>query len=173
MRGQAADVPDDRRPVAAGGRARGEEIGVHAERDQRGPARQALALADAAGLAVADAQPGGVAQRPAFEPPEGDGVALVDVLCGVEDVRRPLAAQPAQQQDLGRGERERLLLDVDDVVGAAEGPPEGERGVDEERGVPSPGAQTGDGLARTGLQPDVRTALVPAFGGQQIDLDTP
>ena len=109
-----------------------------------------LALADAAGLGVADAQPGGVAQRPPLEPAERRRVALVDVLGGVQDVRRPLAAQPPQQQDLGGRQGERLLVDVDDVVRPAEGAPQRQRRVDEQRRVASPGAEAGHRLARTG-----------------------
>ena len=48
-------------------------------------------------------------------------------------VRRRRSAR--KQQDLGRGERERLLVDVDDVPLLAEGAPERARVVEEQRGM--------------------------------------
>ena len=104
-----------------------EALGVDAQRDQGGRPGEPLALADAARLGVAHAQRGGVAQGPPLEPPERRWVALVDVLGGVQDVRRPLAAQPPQQQDLGGRQGERLLVDVDDVVRPSESAPQRQR----------------------------------------------
>ena len=72
--------------------------------------------------------------------------ALLEVLRGVEHVRRSLPAQGAAQ-DLGGGEGERLLVDVDEVPMLAERAPQGARVVDEQCGVGSRGPQAGDRLA--------------------------
>ena len=147
-----------------------EALGVDAQRDQGGRPGEPLALADAARLGVAHAQRGGVAQGPPLEPAERRWVALVDVLGGVQDVRRPLAAQPPQQQDLGRRQGERLLVDVDDVVRPPEGAPQRQRRVHEEGRVASPRAEARHRLARAGDEGHVGAALVPPAGGQEVDV---
>ena len=109
------------------GRGR-ERVEVDPQRDQGGRAGEApCARRCAPASALHTLIAGGVAQGPPLQPAERRRVALVDVLGGVEDVRRALPAQPPQQQDLGGRQREGLLVDVDDVVGPAERAPQRER----------------------------------------------
>lgn len=75
----------------------------------RGPVKP-LPAQDLAGLAVADVRAGRSAQRGTLEPPEGHGIALVDVLRGVQQVGRLRPPQEPEQQDLSSRQRDGLLV---------------------------------------------------------------
>ena len=173
MGGQSPGVPDpDGRRRASRCRCRGEVTGIDAQWDHARSARQALGHSDATGLDVADADAGGAAQRPSLEPPERERVAFLEVLRGVEGVRRPLSAQPTDQQELGGGEREGLLVYVDDVPTTAHRAPDGSGIVDEQSGVASPGTYAVDPFPRSGSQAHLCTPLVPRLGAEQGHVDT-
>ena len=95
-------------------RCRRELVEVDSERNHAGATGEPFVGAMRAASVLQAEMPARRA-APALEPAERDGVALAQVLRGVQHDGRAIAAERAEQRDLGGGERERLLVDVDDV----------------------------------------------------------
>ena len=128
-----------------GGAPRGGRVGralqrgdVDAERDEVGSAREPTPFDQRPGGGVAHADRPGATEGPPLERPERRGQALLEVLGGVQRIRGSLPPQGPQREDLRGGEGERLLVDVDEVPGLSEGPPQRARVVDEQSGMAIP-----------------------------------
>ena len=171
---QTSDVPHgDGTGAEVGGavRPRGEACGVDAEGNGARNAGQSLALGNAAGLHVADADPRGVAQRPLLEPAKRGWIAFGKVLRGVQRVGGGLATEAAQQEELCGREGERLLVDVDDVPLPTHGTPDRSGVIQEQGWVATPGAYPCHLFIALRDQLDLSAAFVPGSRADELDID--
>ena len=170
---QPTGIPDDDRSAvdrrAAGG-VRGEDRGIQPERDDLRAPRETAPHEHLAGRPVADAHPGRAAQRPPLHHAEGQGEPLVEVLRAVEDIGRMPCAHRPHEQHLRGGERERLLVQVDDVPWVPERPPEGPWVIEEQGGVSADRGDPLDRFAGARDQTDRHTGLVPHASGEGPDV---
>jgi hypothetical protein len=133
-------------------------------------ARKALRDSDGRRIRVACRNARRAAQRPALEPAERNGVALVEVLRCVEHKRRAHTAQHAKEQDLSGSEGEWLFVDIDDIPFLAECTPDRARVVEEERGMRAPRSHAADAFAGSGHEVDDASPLREALCGEERDV---
>ncbi|MEI2779510.1 MAG: hypothetical protein V9G19_26845 [Tetrasphaera sp.] len=112
-----------------------EQFGVEAEGDDPDRTAHALDPQDAGDRIAARIGARRVSHRPELDPAKGDREALEDVLRRVEDIGGRLAPQQLKEQHFGDGQGERLLVDVDDIPGLRQQPPQLARVIEEDRRV--------------------------------------
>ncbi len=105
-------------PQLAGGRVpvdRVEPVDIDAEGEQLEFPGEASAPQDPPGLEIAGVRTCRPPERPPLEPPEGRRVALLEVLGGADQEGCAARPQPAEDEHLGHGEPEGLLVYVDEI----------------------------------------------------------
>ena len=112
---EPADVPETELPVGGAVRCRREATEVDAEPHHAHDAAEPLAPEDLPGFGIAAVDAGRRPQRPPLDPPERRWIALLDVLCPVEEDRRLRTGEGTDDEHLERGEARRLLVAIDDV----------------------------------------------------------
>ena len=129
--------PTGTRSGAHGPAARNRSTSTPRGRSSHSPV-ESLAPEDLTRLRVARVGPGRPAQGGPLQPAERRRVPLLDVLGRGEDEGHARGPQPAQDHDLGDGQPERLLVQIDQVpVPGSEQPPQRPRVVEEEIRMPA------------------------------------